>query len=58
MNPIPEVNSVWSKKDNSGMVVVNEVKKRGRGYYVVTSEGRYRLKDFNKLELVLVGTGE
>lgn len=54
MNPIPEVNSVWYKDDNSGTIVVNEVKKRGRGYYVVTSEGRYRLKDFNKLPLYRV----
>lgn len=54
MYTIPDVDSVWAASDGSRIVTVVEVKKRGRGYYVVTDDGRFRLKDFLKQDLVLI----
>lgn len=48
MTDLPEVGSVWKMKSADDYVKVLDVKKRGRGYQLVTSFGIWRLKDFQR----------
>jgi len=48
------VGETWCNRENGLIVQVKEVRKRGRGYYVVAEAedsaegGRYRLKDWER----------